>query len=132
MQDIKSSQDIKHLVDKFYDKALKDDLIGVFFIDVAKINLEKHLPIMYAFWESILLKNHTYRRNAFLPHMDLHRKKTMTKEHFERWTDLFINTVNEHFCGVNAETAKERAVQIAQMMHHKITRIDTLNYNSTK
>ncbi len=132
MQDIETSQDIKYLVDDFYEKALKDDQIGIFFTEIAEINLEKHLPIMYAFWESILLKNHAYRRNAFLPHMDLHRKKKMTREHFERWTYLFNNTVDEHFTGANAETVKERATQIAQMMHHKITQVDAIECNATK
>ena len=53
-KDIQTGEDIKLLVDNFYKKAIADDSLGHIFTDVAKVNWEHHLPIMYAFWESIL------------------------------------------------------------------------------
>ena len=47
MKDITKREDVEILVNKFYDKVIKDDLIGFFFTDIAKIDLSKHLPKMY-------------------------------------------------------------------------------------
>ena len=46
-REIKNKEDIILLVDEFYKKANKDPLLGPVFNDIAKVNWEKHLPIMY-------------------------------------------------------------------------------------
>ena len=53
-KDIKTREDIELLVISFYDKVKADDTIGYIFNDVAKVNWEKHLPVMFDFWENIL------------------------------------------------------------------------------
>lgn len=126
MPDIQTAEDVRLLVDSFYRDALRDPEIGPFFTEVAQIDLEAHLPKMYAFWESILFKNHKYRGNAFAPHMDMHRKKPLTQAHFARWLQLFEATVDRHFEGVKARMAKDKARQIANMMQQKISRMDAL------
>ena len=52
--DIRNRKDIEKLVNSFYDKIKSDVVIGYMFNDVAKVNWEKHLAIMYNFWENIL------------------------------------------------------------------------------
>ena len=129
MADIQTTEDVQLLVDAFYRDALRDPEIGPFFTEVAQIDLEAHLPKMYAFWESILFKTHTYRGNAFVPHMDLHRKKPMRPAHFQRWLTLFEATVDRYFEGEKAQMAKDRARQIASMMQQKLSRLATLETN---
>jgi hypothetical protein len=46
MNDLKTRQDIEILLKNFYEKALKDKVIGYIFTDVAKLDLEHHLPII--------------------------------------------------------------------------------------
>jgi len=49
MKDIADINDIQLLVDSFYSIAKVDELIGYIFTDVAKVNWEVHLPIIYIF-----------------------------------------------------------------------------------
>ena len=51
--DILNRKDIETLVDTFYDKVQKDNIIGYVFNDVAQTNWDNHLPKMYDFWEVI-------------------------------------------------------------------------------
>ena len=54
MKDIETIEDIKKLVDNFYDKVAKDEVIGHFFTEIAKVDWDIHLPKMYRFWETFL------------------------------------------------------------------------------
>jgi hemoglobin len=53
--DITTPDDIRTLIDAFYEKVQSDDLIGYIFNDVANVDWSHHLPVMYAFWEFLLL-----------------------------------------------------------------------------
>ena len=41
--------------------------ISYLFTDIAKIDLEHHLPVLVDFWDSILFNSDTYRKNAMQP-----------------------------------------------------------------
>ena len=117
--DIRNRKDIEKLVNAFYDKVKKDDVIGYLFNDVAKVKWELHLPRMYDFWENILFYTGNYDGNPMARHKELHDKSTMTKAHFQHWIDLFYKTVNYHFEGPKAEEIKNRAMNIATAMMYK-------------
>jgi hemoglobin len=117
--DILNREDLFLLVTDFYKKLLKDDTINYIFTDVAKINLEHHLPVLVDFWDSILFQSDTYRKNAMQPHIDLHQKTPLEKHHFETWLRYFKETVDELFNGDNAFIIKERATSIATVMQIK-------------
>lgn len=122
MTDIENTADIKQLVDAFYARAIKDDLIGPHFTEIAQIDLPSHLPKMYAFWETLLLGARNYTGNAFLPHQDMHAQKALEFQHFERWLKLWTATIDERFAGPRADLAKTRAHGIATMMERKLNR----------
>lgn len=117
---IETRQDIELLVDQFYSRVLKDPLLRPIFIDIAGIQLEEHLPILYDFWESVLLQTHNYRRDTMAKHLELNRKFPLTKAHFDRWLALLNETIDELFEGQKADLAKVRALSIATMMQIKI------------
>jgi len=117
--DILNREDLFLLVTGFYKKLLEDDTINYIFTDIAKINLEHHLPVLVDFWDSILFQSDTYRKNAMQPHIDLHQKTPLEKHHFETWLRYFKETVDELFTGDNAFTIKERATSIATVMQIK-------------
>lgn len=119
-QDIENRKDIERVIYAFYDKVRKDETLGYIFNDVAKVNWEHHTPIICDFWENILFQSNVYRGNPMITHMNLHAMTPLTKPHFDRWKKLFIETVDEHFEGSNAELAKQRAISIATMMQIKI------------
>lgn len=120
MVDIQSRKDIVELVDQFYQQILSDDLIGVFFNEIVKLDVDKHMPIMYDFWETTLLGNITYKGNAMLKHIQLNRMKAIEEKHFARWIHLWENTINNNFEGEKASLAIKRATQIAELMKYKI------------
>lgn len=120
MNDIASQEDIQLLVDSFYQKVKLDPVIGFIFTEVVPISWEEHMPVMYAFWGSILLGTSTYQANPMAKHLALDQKVTLTPEHFERWLRLWKSTVREHFSGEKAEEAISRASGIAALMQYKV------------
>jgi hemoglobin len=118
--DIRGRGDIKLLVDRFYDKVRTDDMIAYIFTDVAKVNWDVHLPVMYDFWENVLFYTASYTGNPMIVHRKLNNIIALQPEHFERWLQLFHGVVDELFQGTKAELAKQRATSIATVMQLKI------------
>ncbi|MEO6334685.1 MAG: group III truncated hemoglobin [Pyrinomonadaceae bacterium] len=116
MKDIETRADIDRLMRVFYDRALADDVIGYIFTDVAKLDLEKHLPIIVDFWESVLFNTAAYAkhgRNPLLVHKELHEKSALTSEDFQRWLEIFTSTIDEMYAGERADFLRMRAAAIA-------------------
>jgi hemoglobin len=114
MPDIETRDDCERLVRAFYARAFADPLIGWLFVDVAKLDLDAHAPVIASFWETILLGARTYRGGAFRPHAVLHAKAGLRAGHFERWLTLWRATVDDLFAGERAELAKSHAERVAQ------------------
>lgn len=123
MRDIQSREDIQKLIDAFYEKLLQSD-IGYIFTDVAKIDLEHHLPILYKFWENLLLYSSDYRGNPMEVHLQLHKKTPLTKADFDTWLTLFDATADELFEGPKTEEAKQKARNIAGLMRYNIEKAE--------
>ncbi len=119
-KDIISREDIETLIDSFYKKVIKDDTIGYFFNEVVKLDWEKHIPIMYDFWETTLFHSAIYKGNPMKIHVDLHNKVPLKKAHFDQWLSMFNETVDELYYGEKANLAKTRALSIATVMQIKI------------
>ncbi len=118
--DITNRGDIILLVNTFYEKVKKDQVIGYIFNDVAKINWEKHLPVMYDFWENVIFFTGAYTGNPMAAHKQVHQKSPLNAAHFQEWIKLFTQTVGELFEGPKAELTKQRAISIATVMQIKI------------
>ncbi len=125
MHDIETRKDIEELVADFYQKALNDKVIGYIFTDVAKIDLEHHLPIIADFWEMLLFGTLNfqakYGRSPMQVHGALNDKENLRLEHFGRWVKLFAETVDAKFAGETANLAKVRALSIAETMRLKFS-----------
>jgi hemoglobin len=119
-KDLERPADIKLLIDSFYDKVRADEVIGYLFNEVARVNWEEHLPVMYSFWEQVLFSMGDYKGNPMTAHQQLHQKSSLKQAHFNRWVGLFKTTVDDLFRGEKAELAKQRAESIATVMYIKI------------
>jgi hemoglobin len=119
-KDITSREDIELLVNSFYDKVRKDDLIGFIFNDIARVNWEKHLPVMYDFFENMIFYTGSYTGNPMELHRHLNRLLPLSREHFQQWESLFCNTVDDLFDGETARMLKQRALSISAVMKVKI------------
>ena len=119
-KDITNSEDVRWLVNRFYDKIKEDKLVGFIFTDVLKVNWAKHLPVMYAFWENALFFTGGYSGNALRKHLNIHKAIPLQKKYFVRWLQLFNETVDEYFEGPTAILAKQKANNIAAIIQVKI------------
>jgi hemoglobin len=119
LNDISTQQDIELLINNFYQKVTKDPIIGGIFNQKIE-NWEKHLPIMYAFWSSILFGTQTYQGNPMLKHIEIDSQIALDKHHFDQWLLLWEATVHEHFAGEKATDSIKRATNIANLMQFKI------------
>ena len=115
-KEILTLDDIKLLVNTFYDKVREDTFIGPIFNERIQNRWPEHLAKMYTFWQTVLLGDHTYYGSPFPPHAQL----PVEREHFERWLSLFSQTLNELFTGQKAEEAMWRADKMAEMFQYKI------------
>ncbi len=115
-KDISTLNDVKLLVDDFYGKIRKDELLSPIFNGIIGDNWEKHLQRMYDFWQTILLETPAYNGSPFLKHAKL----PISKEHFDTWIFLWNQTIDNHFVGEKAEEAKWRAARMSEMFQYKL------------
>jgi len=118
-KDIENRDDIDLLMREFYTVAMKDSVIGYIFTDVAKLDLDHHLPIIGDFWDSMLFGTNLYSRHARHPmvvHGELHEMSALDERHFERWLEIFYDAIDRLFEGPTADLLKMRASAIAGRM----------------
>ena len=115
-KDIKTIDDIKLMVDNFYEKIREDDLLADIFNDVIEDRWSQHLEKMYRFWQTVLLEEHTYYGSPFIPHAKL----PIDGIHFDKWLTIFNDTVDNLFEGEKATRAKWQGQRMAEMFQSKI------------
>ncbi len=115
-KDINTIEDIKLMVDTFYDFVRNDELLGPIFNERIANNWPQHLEKMYRFWQTVLLHVQSYSGSPFMPHSTM----PIDKIHFDRWLLLFEKTLLENFKGEVAEDALLRANNMAKMFQYKI------------
>ncbi len=113
--DIRTLDDVKLMVNRFYERVFQDDLLGPVFHERIGTRRQEHLDKMYSFWQTILLGERTYFGAPFAPHAQM----PVFHGHFERWVELFEHTVNLHFEGETAQEAVNRARHIARIFESK-------------
>lgn len=110
--DINNEADVERLVHAFYTKVRQDELLAAVFEPVVKDNWDHHLKRMTDFWSTLLLYTKTFTEDPLTKHLPL----PIQKIHFDRWLQLFNETIDELFAGQIAENAKNRANSIARIM----------------
>lgn len=104
---------IRTLVDTFYDRIRRDDMLGPIFDQVLAGRWDQHLPKMYDFWSNIVLGTKRFRGNVMQAHMPL---QGLRGEHFNRWLYLFLDTVNRLYEPAAAAAFMTPALRIAQSL----------------
>lgn len=120
-QDIKNRDDIYLLVNTFYQKVRKDEILGPIF-NTEITNWSQHLNHLTTFWESSLFLKTRYLGNPITTHIkvDKNFNNLITESHFGIWINLWIETVNDFFEGDYAENAKQRARKMSTFIYLKI------------
>lgn len=119
-RDLETRDDIDHLLRDFYSTAMRDEVIGYLFTDVAKLDLATHLPQIGNFWEQVLLQRPVYMGHPIAAHFPLHQAATLQAAHFQRWFVLWDAAIAARFAGPMADQARYRAAVIAESMQYRL------------
>lgn len=130
--DILGRDEIVRLVDRFYGKVRGDETLGFIFDKVAAVDWDAHLPKMYSFWQTVLFRNGGFRGDPLGAHARLVPLTAMGREQFDRWLELFRETVDELFAGENAGHIKRCAEDMANVIHSKINAIPDFRADPAK
>jgi len=120
---IENRADVYLLVSTFYNKIKEDAFIGHFFLNAIPTNeWEHHINKLTDFWETNLFLSKKYTGNPMQVHkkLDENNDNSITQEHFGKWLELWISTINELFYGDKAKKAIESARNISFVLFLRI------------
>lgn len=83
---------IRAVVDDFYGRVRQDPMLGPVF-EAQIEDWGPHLNKMYGFWSTVLLGDRQYTGNPFEKHQAI---SELSAGHFERWLNLFAETLENH------------------------------------
>lgn len=109
---IENREDVGFLVRSFYAKVRSDKLLApIFNTIIAEDQWEEHLEKLTDFWETNLFGVIKFKGNPGKAHQEVDKyfNHSISPEHFGRWINLWITTINENFQGEKAEKAMESA-----------------------
>jgi hemoglobin len=109
---------IAEVVDTFYGRIREDQLLGPIFADAIGSEWGPHLDKMKTFWSSVLLASRGYKGNPMIAHLQLPR---LTRDHFERWLQLWRETVTALCSEEAASLFNPKAQMIGERLLHAIT-----------
>lgn len=111
--------DIEQMVRDFYRHAAMDDLLGPVF-EAADVDWPGHIARLTDFWAWQLLGTRGYEGNPLRSHEPVHARTPLTPAHYERWIELFCDTVDSRFDAPFADLAKVRGRKMAAAMERLI------------
>lgn len=114
--DIRNSEDIRLLVQTFYERVKHDELLSAVINERTISNWPDHLALISAFWQTILLDNNQYNGRPDEKHLDL----PITSHHFDRWITIFHLTLADLYEGKIADEAKFHAHRMAEVFRTKL------------
>lgn len=109
---------IAEVVDTFYGRIRDDQLLGPIFAGAIGAEWGPHLDKMKTFWSSVLLASRAYKGNPMIAHLQLPR---LTQHHFERWLQLWRETVSALCSDELASLLIRKAQTIGERLLHAIT-----------
>lgn len=118
--DLESPDDVADMVRRFYGDVAQDELLGPMFNDVAKVDWSEHLPKLTLFWCRTLFGIRGYTGNPFHEHAKIHARQPFTPAHFERWLELFTETVDLGWTGPRADHVKKLAYNVARVHREQL------------
>jgi hemoglobin len=113
--DLDSEERISEMVRDFYRQVAMDDLLGPVFVD-ERVDWSAHIPKLTAFWSWQLLGRPGYEGSPLRAHAPVHERIPFRTEHYVRWLELFVGTVDDGYAGPVADMAKQRARRMARAL----------------
>lgn len=107
------ADDLRRLVERFYERARADALLGPVF-EAAVHDWPEHFDTLTSFW-SLVMNGPRPDRPVFKGQpLPKHLALPLRAAHFDRWLDLWAETTGEMFDAPRAEALREKAWRIGQ------------------
>lgn len=117
--DLQNRPDITKVVTLFYEKIVLEPELGPFFSHWSADQWGHHVHVMTDFWENVLFYTGEYSGDPLKTHRSVNAIKPTRALHFERWLQLFNQTIDDLYEGPNASKMKIKARGIAAIMLEK-------------
>lgn len=119
--DIRNRKDVSLLINTFYKKIRKDEILGPIFNGIIT-DWGSHLELLTDFWETQLFLKRKYYGNPVTAHQEVDDKMnhSINPEHFGLWLNLWFETLDDLFEGETAWVAKNRAQKMSTMLYMKM------------
>lgn len=121
MGDLERREDVHHLVVGFYRRIVFDDLLGPVFEEAAEIDWATHIPRLIDYWCRILHGDPSYRGALLEAHREVNDAEPFRPEHFDRWYELWVASIDDSWAGPLAEAAKAHAATTAALLSRRLT-----------
>lgn len=114
--DLDREEEIGELVDRFYDVARRDAVLGPVF-ERRVSDWDRHLSTMRDFWSSAVYRTGRYSGRPLEAHRSI---PEIQAEHFPRWLGLWRRTVDEVVRSDAHGPLKELAARMASAMSSRL------------
>lgn len=116
-RDLDDADEIAEMVTRQYVDVVQDALLAPYFsFGPGFIDWKAHIGQVADYWCHVLLYAPGYEIDTIENHRHLHDQRPFTPELFDRWLEVFIDTVDGGWRGPNATTAVNRATGMAWAM----------------
>lgn len=124
LDDLGTRGAIHDLVVAFYREIVFDELLGPVFDEVAETDWAVHIPRLIDYWCRILLGEHVYNGALLEAHREVHHREAFRDEHFDRWYELWVRSIDARWVGPKAEQAKTHAIATAGLLSRRLRGVD--------
>jgi len=119
-RDLDTPEEIFEMVTRQYVDVVQDELLEPYFdFGPGFIDWQAHIGSVTDYWCHVILYAPGYDIDTIENHRHLHDRDPFTPELFDRWLQIFRDTVDGGWAGPNATAAKKRATGMAWAMAHR-------------
>jgi hemoglobin len=119
-RDLDTPDEIFEMVARQYADVVQDDLLQPYFtFGPGFIDWQAHIGAVADYWCHVILFAPDYEIDVIESHRHLHQHDPFTPDLFDRWLQVFHDTVDAGWTGPNATRAKKRATGMAWAMAHR-------------
>ncbi|MGZ4708486.1 MAG: DUF1971 domain-containing protein [Acidimicrobiales bacterium] len=116
-RDLDTPEEIFEMVTRQYADVVQDDLLQPYFnFGPGFIDWQAHIGSVTDYWCHVVLYAPGYEVDVIENHRHLHEEVAFTPELFDRWLQIFHDTVDGGWTGPHATGAKKRATGTAWAM----------------
>ncbi len=116
-RDLDTTEQVGEMVTRQYVDVVQDELLEPYFnFAPGFIDWQAHIDSVSDYWCHVVLYAPDYQIDVIEAHRTLHDTDPFTPELFDRWLEIFHDTVDGGWTGPHAERAKKRATGMAWAM----------------